>query len=173
MINAGAELGRSQRGNNNAYCQDNDLSWFDWDLEPWQVDLLATTRFLSRLRVTSPVLGQRSFFPGRPTHEDGSADLQWFAADGRPMSNGTWDDPHTRTLTMFLDGTHVGGESLLVVFHGGAQDTEMNLPAQDEGEAYRLLWDSAWELPLAPSDTLGAGPMTVTAASIRVYSVVR
>ena len=173
MINAGDEIGRSQRGNNNAYCQDNDVSWLNWDPKPWQSDLLATTRFLTRLRATSPVLGQRSFFTGRPAHQDGSADLQWFAADGQPTSDGTWDDPHTRTLTMFLDGSRVGGESLLIVFHGGAQRAEVTLPERGEGAAYRLLWDSAWERPRTCSETVDAGPVTVTAASIRVYSLVR
>ena len=177
MINAGDELGRSQRGNNNAYCQDNDVSWLDWDLEPWQVDLKATTRFLTRLRATSPVLGQRSFFGGRQAHHDGLIDLRWFAADGQPMRNSAWDDPHTRTLTMFLDGTHVGGESMLVVFHGGAQAAEVTLPPRGEGAAYHLVWDSAWELPrvsLDSEDMVGpveAGAVTVTAASIRVYRV--
>ena len=179
MINAGDELGRSQRGNNNAYCQDNDVSWFDWDLEPWQVDLLETTRFLTKLRATSPVLGQRSFFAGRRAHQDGLADLVWFAADGQPMRYGTWDDPHTRTLTMFLDGTHVGGETLLVILHGGAQGAEVTLPAPGEGAAYRLLWDSAWDLPLPSWDSADTvdpvedGPVTLTAASIQVYSLVR
>jgi isoamylase len=178
MINAGDELGRSQRGNSNAYCQDNDVSWFNWDLEPWQGDLLATARFLSRLRATSPVLGQRSFFSGRLAHRDGLVDLLWFATDGQQMRYGTWDDPHTRTLTMFLDGTHVGGESLLLVFHGGARAADVTLPARSEGAAYRLVWDSAWEMPMAPGDTADMvhpavdGPVTLTAASIRVYSVV-
>ncbi len=170
MINAGDELGRSQHGNNNAYCQDNELSWADWDLEPWQANLLATTRFLTRLRVSHPVLGQRSFFTGRTPHQDGLADLRWFAADGQPMGTDTWDDLFTRTLMMFLDGTHVGGESLLMVFHGGAQSAEVTLPAREGHTAYLLLWDSAWERPQAP---LGPVPGTVTlsAASIRVYSV--
>jgi glycogen operon protein len=197
MINGGDELGRSQGGNNNAYCQDNDVSWFDWDLEPWQGDLLATTRFLTRLRATSPVLGQRTFFTGRPAHQDGLPDLQWFAADGKPMRHGTWNDPHTRTLMMFLDGTEVDrtevdgtevngtevngtevdgtevdGESLLLVFHGGARDVEVTLPAQGEGAAYRLVWDSAWERPLESSDLVDAGPLAITAATIRVYRVV-
>src|SRR5665647_3221095 len=120
MITAGDELGRSQGGNNNTYCQDNDMSWIDWDLEPWQADLLATTRFLAGLRSSNPVLGQRSFFTGRRAHLDGVTDLQWFSADGQPMSNRTWDDGDNRTLTMLLDGTHVGGQSLLIILHGAA-----------------------------------------------------
>jgi glycogen operon protein len=175
MINAGDELGRSQRGNNNAYCQDNGVSWFDWDLEPWQRDLLATTRFLTSLRATSPVLRQRSFFTGRAKHQDALADLQWFAADGELMHDHTWDDPHTRTLTMFLDGSHVGGTSLLIVFHGGAGDAEVTLPARGVDTAYRLVWDSAWELPVESwhdLDPVDAGTVAVNAASIRVYSLV-
>jgi glycogen operon protein len=181
MINAGDELGRSQGGNNNTYCQDNDVSWFDWDLKPWQGDLLATTRFLTGLRAHSPVLGQRSFFPGRPEHPDGVADLQWFAADGLPMRYRTWDDPHTRTLAMMLDGTHVGGDSLLIIFHGGAQDAEVRLPAREDGAAYRLVWDSAWERPpvsgeskAPPGSRLTGEPgesVTLTAASVRVYRI--
>ena len=190
MINGGDELGRSQRGNNNAYCQDNEVSWFDWDLKPWQRDLLATTRFLTELRATSHVLGQQTFFNGRPPGEDGSADHRWFAADGLPMRYRTWDDPHTRTLTMFLDGTPLGGESLLMVFHGGARDAEVILPTVREGTAYRLVWDSAWERPIdVPDgqempetvnrldrldrlDLVDAGPVTLTSASIRIYNLV-
>jgi len=172
MINAGDEFGRSQQGNNNAYYQDNPVSWFDWDLEPWQRDLLATTRFLTKLRATNPVLRQWSFFTGHLSYHDGMTDLQWLAADGQPMYDDTWDDPHTRTLTMLLDGSRVGGESFLIVFHGGALDAEVTLPARGNGAAYRPVWDSAWDLPMESSDTVGAGPVTVTAASIRVYTLV-
>jgi glycogen operon protein len=182
MINAGDEIGRSQRGNTNAYCQDNEMSWLNWELEPWQGDLLATTRFLTRLRATSPVLGQRFFFSGEASHQDGLADVQWFAADGRPMPRGrAWDDPHARTLTMLLDGTEVGGESLLIVFHGGAWDAEVTLPPRGKDAAYRLVWDSVWERPLGPGDgqddddpanTVDVGPVKVTAASIRVYQLI-
>jgi len=175
MINAGDELGRSQRGNNNAYCQDNELSWFDWDLEPWQRDLFETTRFLIGLRAASPVLRQRAFFTGSAAVQEGLADLQWFAMDGQPMHNGTWDDPHARTLMMFLDGSHVGGPSLLVAFHGGAQEAEVTLPAHGDNTSYRLVWDSAWEVPHEPADRadpVSPGPVTLSPASIRVYDVV-
>jgi glycogen operon protein len=148
------------------------VSWLDWGLAPWQEDLLATTRFLTRLRAASPVLGQRSFFPGRRTHRDGVVDIQWYAADGLPMRYRTWDSPHTRTLAMFLDGTHVGGQSLLIVFHGGAEDAEVTLPEQAEGTTYGLVWDSVWERPRpAAGGQRAAGSVTVTAASVRVYSL--
>jgi glycogen operon protein len=183
MINAGDELGRTQGGNNNAYCQDNEVSWLDWELEPWQDDLLATTRFLTRLRATSPVLGQRFFFSGQAAHQDGLADVQWFAPDGQPMRDGMWDNPHARTLTMILDGAHVGGESMLIVFHGSAWDAEVTLPKRGSGTedtAYGLIWDSAWDLPPTfpgdgdgedAHDAVRAGPVKVTAASIQVYAL--
>ncbi len=87
MLNAGDEFGRSQRGNNNPYSQDNEISWMAWELEPWQQDLLETTRHLVRLRQEHPVLRQRSFFSGRQVHEDGSTDLAWFGTDGQPMGD--------------------------------------------------------------------------------------
>ena len=84
MLNAGDEFGRTQDGNNNAFCQDNETSWFDWDLAPWQQDLLETTRHLVRLRATLPVLRQRAFPSGRQVGDDGSTDIAWFTASGRP-----------------------------------------------------------------------------------------
>lgn len=175
MINAGDELGRTQRGNNNTYCQDNEMSWLDWDLAPWQKDLLATTRFLSGLRESSPVLRPRSFPTQRPAKQDGAGDLQWFSADGHPMADRTWNDPHNRTLTMFLDGTRVGARSLLIIFHGGALDAAVTLPARGKGATYRLIWDSVWERPLAGADDQEsldtAGDESVSAASVRIYAL--
>ena len=179
MINAGDEIGRSQGGNNNTYCQDNEVSWLDWDLQPWQQDLLETTRFLTGLRAASPVLGQRSMFTERRAQLDPVIEPRWFGADGKPMRHRAWDDPRTRTLTMFLDGTRIGGQSLLVIFHGNARDAAVTLPALVDDATYGLVWDSAWELPL-DADTGSAGrqetvdpatdgPVTLTAASVRLY----
>jgi isoamylase len=179
MIGAGDEMGRSQGGNNNAFCQDNELSWLDWDLAPWQMDLLATTQFLSELRRSSPVLGQRSFLSPHPTSQGGSDDLLWFSPDGHPMLDGRWNDPDNRTLTMFLGGSRVGGASLLIIFHAGSQDAEVRLTGGGQGATYQLIWDSAWERPpgfVQDQDTLqarGDEPVTVTvsATSVRIYSL--
>jgi glycogen operon protein len=82
---------------------------------------------------------------------------------------------------MLLDSSRVGGQSLLLVFHGGAQEAEVTLPARGDGAAYHLVWNSAWERPLASADSEateatedpGEGrPLTVTAASVRIYSLV-
>ena len=78
MINGGDEFGRTQHGNNNAFCHDNEVSWYDWEFEPWQQDLLATTKHLTALRQAYPVLRQRMHFSGTQVHLDGSKDLEWY-----------------------------------------------------------------------------------------------
>jgi glycogen operon protein len=171
MLNAGDELGRTQSGNNNPYCQDTEISWVDWDLAEWQSDLLETTAFVSRLRAEYPVLRQRTFFTGREVHEDGSMDLAWFAADGTAMHNGGWEDPSTRTLQMLLNGAWIGHVSLLVVLHGGAQRATVTLPEVPGLTAYRLLWDSTDERPGRTQRPVAPGPVDVGPASIRVYRV--
>ncbi len=168
MLHGGDEFGRSQNGNNNAYCQDNETSWFDWDLADWQRDLLATTRLLLTLRRAHPVLRQRHFFTGRTVQLDRSTDLAWFDAGGQPMGS-QWADSSERTLQALFDGTAVGGDSILLVLHGGAHDGRVCLPGAPGPTAYQLLWDSAWDRPQDPDALVPPGPVTVTAASLRVY----
>ena len=172
MLNAGDELGRTQGGNNNPYCQDNEISWFDWDLAPWQEDLLATTRFLARLRAQHPVLRQRTFFTGREAHEDGATDLAWFGGDGEEMQQGHWENPATRTLQMLLDGTWLGEQSVLVVLHGDTAPGKVTLPVVAGHAAYQLLWDSTDERPGPPGEAVLPGPVEVGPSSLRVYRTV-
>jgi glycogen operon protein len=175
MINAGDEFGRTQLGNNNTYCQDNDLSWFSWHLLPWQVDLLETTRFLTALRRDHPVLRQRQFFTGRAIHPDGSTDLAWYDASGEVMSAHSWENPHTRTVQMYLDGAAVGGIGVLIVFHGGAHDIDVTLARPPGATAYRQIWDSAYSRPQPPGPVVVIGSRAVVervhSSSIRVYRV--
>ncbi len=100
MITAGDEVGRTQRGNNNAYCQDGPLSWVDWDLSPWRQDLLATTRHLLHLRRTHAALRTTRFFTGRPSADGQRADLAWYDARGEAFTHERWHDPDVRTLQM-------------------------------------------------------------------------
>ncbi|MGO4341594.1 glycogen debranching protein GlgX [Pedococcus sp. 2YAF34] len=172
MLNAGDELGRSQDGNNNPYCQDSEVSWFDWELDDWQEDLLATTRFLTTLRAEHTVLRQRTFFTGRPVHEDGSTDLAWFGADGEPMENGRWEDPSTRTLLMFLNGACLQDRSLLLVLRGDAEPGTVTLPTLPGLTGYELLWDSTLERPCHPGPPLPPGPVEVGGACLQVYRAV-
>ncbi len=171
MVNAGDEFGRSQRGNNNAYCQDNDISWFDWDHTGWQRDMLATTQFLTALRRDYPVLRQRTFFSGRPVHADGSTDLAWFDVDGHVMHNGRWEDGSTRTLQMLLNGAHQGRTSLLIVFHGAARAASLTLAQAPGLTAYELLWDSSWDTPRDAVEVVPGEPVLIGAASLQIYRV--
>ncbi|MCA0337427.1 MAG: glycogen debranching protein GlgX [Actinobacteria bacterium] len=169
MINAGDEFGRSQGGNNNPYCQDNEISWFDWDLEPWQEDMIATTRHLLAIRRDHPALRQRTWSLGRQVHDDGSMDLAWFGADGWAMDGG-WHDPWSRTLQMLVNGAWLGRQSVLVVLHGGIHDVEVRLPDVPGLTAYRLLWDSVWERPQEAGAPRPPGPVTVAPLSLQVWS---
>src|SRR3954454_2977769 len=169
MLNAGDELGRSQRGNNNPYSQDNEISWMSWDLEPWQRDLLETACHLVRLRRDHPVLRQRAFFSGRQVHSDGSTDLAWFAADGRPVAE-RWDGPAVDVLQALYNGAWLSHRSVLVVVNGSARAADVTLPVAPGTTAYRLLWDSADDRPADPGAAIAAGTSTtMQAASMRVW----
>jgi len=169
MLNAGDEVGRSQRGNNNPYSQDNEISWMSWDLEPWQDDLLETTRHLVRLRHEHPVLRQRAFFSGRQIHADGSTDLAWFASDGHPMGD-RWDGPAAHVLQALYDGARLDQQSVLIVVNGSAQKAEVTLPKAPGATAYELLWDSAQDRPATPAGAADAGTaVAMEAASMRVW----
>ncbi|MFC6008782.1 glycogen debranching protein GlgX [Angustibacter luteus] len=169
MLAAGDELGRTQRGNNNAYSRDDLVSWLNWDLADWQQDLLATTTHLLRLRREHPALRQRQFFGGRPRHEDGTLDLGWFAADGSVMDDSHWHDPRTRVLQAFLQGRATGDRSLLLVLNGAPADLEVTLPGEPWATSYDLLWDSTWERPGDPERGL-SGVQQVGGLSTRLYA---
>ena len=105
MITAGDERGRTQRGNNNAYCQDNEISWIDWRADDAWLDIYEITKTALRLRREHPALRQRHCFEGRPTIEGGPKDLAWLHPDGREMTDDDWYDDSLRTLGMFVSGT--------------------------------------------------------------------
>ncbi len=164
MLTAGDELGRTQGGNNNPYCQDNETSWVDWRLAPWQDDLLATTRHLLGLRRALPALRQRAWLTGREVDDDGTLDVQWYAADGHPVGE-RWHGEGTRVLQMALAPPTDDDLGVLVVVNGTTSAADVVLPPG----RFRLLWDSALERPGAPVDA--DGPVaTVEPTSVRLYT---
>ncbi|MFZ5868993.1 MAG: glycogen debranching protein GlgX [Actinomycetota bacterium] len=179
MLTAGDEIGRTQGGNNNAYCLDDETSWLDWSGvgSGWRADLLATTRALLALRREHAVLRQSTFFAGRPVHPDGTTDLAWFGPDAMALDHDRWHDPALRTLQAFLHGEPVGGPSLLLVVHGNLDDTKVQLPGQPWARAWHLLWDSAAETPSEVDDeghpVPGGDRVPVSALSLRVYRASR
>ena len=169
MISGGDEIGRTQGGNNNPYCLDDETTWFDWNLAAWQREHFATTARLIELRRQLPVLRQRAWTVGRQVHEDGSVDLAWYAGDGVPM-DGLWADPSAMTLQMVLNGRWLGERSALLVLHGGVQDTTLTLPTVPGLTAYQLMWDSAWERPQPPGEPQPVGPVAMSGSSMRLYA---
>ncbi|WP_299441348.1 glycogen debranching protein GlgX [uncultured Phycicoccus sp.] len=166
MLTAGDELGRTQGGNNNPYCQDNATSWMSWDLAPWQQDLLATSRHLTALRRDLPALRQGRWLLGREVDEAGTRDVEWFGADGAPMAD-RWHDPGSRTLQMRVAPVPAEGDGALVVVNGGPDDVEVTLAPTLPGREYLLVWDSAAARPGEPA---AAGPAaTVPATTMRLY----
>ncbi|WP_454043265.1 glycogen debranching protein GlgX [Cellulosimicrobium sp. Marseille-Q8652] len=167
MITAGDEMGRTQRGNNNAYVQDDETSWVSWDLSPWRKDLLATARHLLALRREHPALRPDTFYTGRPVPgSDGAGvpDLVWFDADGALLDHGTWHDPHVRTLQMLRTAPEPGACDVLVVLAGSLDAVDVTLPgvraaAGSTPERWTLAWDSDWEHPddRAAGDEAGPG----------------
>ena len=151
MITMGDELGRTQRGNNNAYCQDNVISWVDWDLQPWQQDLLACARFLGSVRGSHRALRQRFFFEGKSRNGTGEKDLAWFASDGTEVPAAVWNSAETRTVGMYLSGSlrargdrgePITASSLLLVLHSGAGAIDFTMPAMPYGPAFEPLVDT-------------------------------
>ena len=200
MLLAGDELGRTQRGNNNGYCLDDDTTWHDWTLAPWQRDLVETTSFLLGLRSLHPVFRQERFFGARAVQRpDGTRDVGWFDGDGEELSEADWSDPWRRTLLMFLNGDAVpGGDrgpadapvpelrpaSFLVVVHGGAHPREVQLPEPPWAACFRPVWSSEQARPawpgspggatgIAPPDVPGGARLDVPARSLTLLEAVR
>ena len=104
MLSGGDELGRTQRGNNNAYCQDGELTWFSWPATGTAVRLLDFTRRLIRLRLDHPVFRRRRFFQGRRIRGSAVKDLSWLQPDGAEMTDEEWNNGQSRCLGLQLAG---------------------------------------------------------------------
>lgn len=128
MICAGDELGRSQGGNNNAYCQDNEIAWLDWTMDADAKTMLAATQRLIAIRKHF-LAEQPSSYPNR----GGQAFIHWYGADGLPMTSERWTNPHERVLTM-LAGSPSGQVDILAVFNTGITDEDVVLPANPRFE---------------------------------------
>jgi isoamylase len=153
MLLAGDELLRTQRGNNNAYCQDNELSWIDWTARDRNAEFF---RFVQRAIAFTrryPVLQRKTFFSGRDANQDQFADLAWFGPDLAPPR---WGDPELRTLAYLLDGTEhaQAGDYLLFVIHNASwRAVEFQLPAPGDHRRWHRVVDTS----LTTGDFLAAG----------------
>ncbi|HEU4399297.1 MAG TPA: glycogen debranching protein GlgX, partial [Actinomycetota bacterium] len=153
MLLAGDELGRTQLGNNNAYCQDNEISWVDWELDEQREALLDFTSAIVALRREHPVFRRRRFFQGQAIHGSGVKDIGWFTPDGAEMTEEMWQAPDISTLGVFLNGEAIpdqgprGGRiidaSFMLLLNGGGEPALFKLPGEPWAKEYALLADTA------------------------------
>jgi isoamylase len=156
MLLAGDEIGHTQRGNNNAYCQDNDLSWLDWRLTEEQLRLLEFGKSLVRLRAGHRVLRRHRFFRGIESPDTPIREITWLRRDGAERGPNDWHDPEDRCLAFVLsgeaDGYHLtaSGEpepddSFLVILNAHPEGVDLVLPPDSHGAAWRTVLDTALE----------------------------
>ncbi len=154
MLLGGDEMGRSQGGNNNAWCQDTEISWFDWDRTDEDLELLDFTRRLIALRRDHPVFRRRSFFRGIAGDVGVVPDVFWFGSDGRRMPNRKWRDDSEKVLGLFLNGAAITerdaqgaaitDDSFLVLVNGWHEDVDFTLPAARFGRHWSIEIGTAW-----------------------------
>jgi isoamylase len=163
MILGGDELGRTQGGNNNAWCQDNEISWFDW--EHADDDLLEFTKRLIRLRQAHPVFRREAFLTGKEVKGSGLPDVWWFRPDGRRMTQKDWQRPDAHTLGVFLngkeipqrtpDGEEISDDSFLLLFNAYGGPITFTLPTRRFG--------ARWAVEIATGEGAPEGPVAARA----------
>jgi glycogen operon protein len=179
MLLAGDEFGRTQKGNNNAYCQDNEISWLDWNLGDDAKDLLSFTKRLVELRRAFPTLRKTRFLTGQRDEELDVCDVMWINANGGPMQEEHWKDPTMMCFGMYLDGRaqktgirrHGEDETVLIVVNSFDGLVDFTLPEAPHGSKWALLTDT--NIPDgAPGAEFACGSMyQVTARSLLLFSL--
>ncbi|GAB3582468.1 glycogen debranching protein GlgX [Amycolatopsis endophytica] len=177
MLVAGDELWRTQGGNNNAYCLDDETSWLDWSGDPDATAMLAFTRRLVHLRAASPALRQPEFFEGRTT-PTGRPDLIWFRPDGEEMTEEDWFDGGRRTLMMWVDGSNsqsrtregelIADHSWLLILHAGDDRVKVVLPGPEFGATLKPTLDTTTPdgSPATPGALTAGSRITLPARSL-------
>ena len=177
----GDELGRSQGGNNNVYCQDNEVAWVDWDLDEHEHALLGFTSAVARLRAEHPVFRRRRFFQGKPIRKgDELRDIAWFTPSGEEMKEQNWDDDFGRSIAVFLNGDAIADrdargervvdDSFLLAFNAHHEDITFTVPDGDYASTWAVVVDTATGTVNEPGDELveGGGTLDVVARSLVV-----
>jgi isoamylase len=157
MLLAGDEAGRTQGGNNNAFCQDSEISWVDWDLDRAQKDLLEVTKSLIQFSKRHPVLQRWHFFQGRKIRGSEVKDLTWFRPDGNEMSEEDWDNPGTRSIGLRMagdaidetdaQGNAITDDTILVLLNAHHEAVQFVLPGRPQ--------DQQWTVALYTQDATG------------------
>jgi isoamylase len=181
MLTMGDEVRRTQRGNNNAYCQDNEVSYLQWDEDGGPLCRLVER--LVALRRTHPVFRQKAFFSGQPVGDEGVKDLAWFGANGEELTDAEWFDPHQQTIAMYVDGggiktrgprgERVVDDSFLFVLHAGGTDRDVTLPGRPWATAYDVVIDTCEEDAVGGRAYPAGAPLPLLARSAVLLRVTR
>ncbi|MGZ4497881.1 MAG: glycogen debranching protein GlgX, partial [Nocardioides sp.] len=165
MITAGDERGRTQRGNNNAYCQDDETSWIDWRPDDAWLDVYDITKTALALRREHPALRQRHWFEGRPAIRGGPKDLAWLHPSGREMTGDDWHDESLGVVGMFVSGAPLRSpgprgeqqvdKSFMVYLNAAARPVPVELPENDWVHAGEVVLSTDFKLP--PGTPVKAG----------------
>jgi isoamylase len=165
MIAHGDELGRTQRGNNNVYAQDSEISWIDWKDAARHDVTTSFTRKLLKLRAEHPIFRRRRFFSGDPAGEAGLPGIAWLCHDSRPMTEHDWDASAARTIAVFLNGDaipetdalgeRIRDDSFLLWFNPSAEPVEFLTPPAEYGNMWEVVLDTADPLLATHSGTGG------------------
>ncbi|MGA3124559.1 MAG: glycogen debranching protein GlgX [Polyangiaceae bacterium] len=168
MICGGDEIGRTQNGNNNAYCQDNETSWYDWQLDDERKAFLAFAQKVVQLRLSHPALHRAKFFKGRALHGADIRDIMWFRYDGEEMTDQDWNTAYTRALQMQVAGLGIDevdewgdpvvDDDLLLIINAGHEALDFTTPATD-------LTAPEWSLLLDTNDDNATGTVGPHAAT--------
>ncbi len=153
MMRAGDELSHTQNGNNNAYCQDNEISWLDWELDPVKEKFLKYVKRVVRLWKNNPVFQRRHFFQGRKIRGDEVQDISWITPGGKAMTDENWNEPHVQCLAVRLEGgliaevdekgRQIHGKTFLMLLNANKHPVDFTLPAHKENEFWKPTIDSS------------------------------
>ena len=175
MLVCGDEMGRSQGGNNNAYCQDNEISWVNWQPESADQALLNFTQRLIEFRRQHPVFRQRKWFQGRAIHNSDANDIAWFNPDGSEMTRHQWDSDFAKAVSIFLNGEAIAtvgsrGErildnSFLLFFNAHCEPLKFAIPAKLQA------WDWSVVIDTCASEFIGLGERHHQEAEVEARSV--
>ena len=169
MLLHGDEMGRTQQGNNNVYCQDNEISWMDWSHALANSDQVAFTGALAAFRKKHPVFRRRRFFAGKPIGKgEELRDIAWFTPSGEEMKEQNWDDGFGKAIVAFLNGEGINDldprgikvvdDSFLMAFNAHYEDIELTLPNADYGEGWAVVVDTeAGTVAEDPGEPVPAG----------------
>ena len=153
MLLGGDEIGRTQRGNNNAYCQDNEISWYDWNLDERRTHLLEFTKRVIELRRSHPNFRRRKFYQDRVIHHSVEKDIAWYTAEGREMTEEEWSAGWARSLAVMFNGHtlniiddsghRVTDDTFLIVLNSSDQNVRYTLPAPPNNSGWEFVLNTA------------------------------